>query len=253
MNSPVVLPGSTGRTAAPDIAIDFTIYPAAKVVFDGDSVTQGHNNAGGGSTDATFRWCAPFETSVTAAFTNAGKTGPTYANTAVGGNTSTECLAAVATPIAQAPGYIFLLIGVNDFTNHGGTPIPPATSGSNVAAYGAAVWAKYPGCRIFVVSNLQGATEHWPEGTNADDASIEATNAGIQAAISGLALMKWCQVRTTIFATDEPAQNPANAATGQLIQDNGGYHPTKTANPPATLSGAQVISSRMFNLVTLGT
>ena len=232
---------------------DLTVSPAIKagqlVVPSGDSVTAGALNPLG-IPDPTYAWTVPFEASVNAAFVGAGKTPPTFTTYATGGWTTADWLAGIDGLIALKPDHIILFIGVNDFLGHG-TPIPPATSGDNVAAGVNKILIRLPSCRIHVGSNMWGSTEHSPEGSNADDAPIMATNAGILAKLPVSPLVIWYPIRTPIFDIDEPIQNPANVATGQLIQNGGGFHTTKTANPPATMSGQQVMSARMFSLIPL--
>lgn len=227
----------------PSTVVDFAIHPGEVICLDGDSITAG-------SPDPTFSWAAPFQTAVLAAFAGAGKTAPVFFNTAVSGRTSTTTAANVATPLSHKPQHIFLLSSINDpFFG-----ITPATTAANYNTYRAAVHAAQPGCRIHVVSNLWGNTEHWPDGTNLtnpSDAAINATNAAIVLDIAPDRLCKYYDVRTPLFATIEPVQNPANLATGQLIQSPGGEHPTKVATPPATLSGIQVVSNFMLAAVPL--
>lgn len=232
-----------GASATPSTAIDFSIHAGAKILETGDSVTAGAVNPGG-TPDSTYRWSVEFEQSITTAFTNASATLPTFTNTGVGGNTTTDWLAAESTDIAVGASDIFILIGVNDPFNHGGTAIPPATTQANMAAYIAAMQAKNPGVRIHLMSNMWGSSEHWPTGSNTDDAGIVAVNSAEVTAATGNKFVQIDDIRTPLFTIDEPAQNPSNLASGILIQSGGGYHPTKPL-------GQTTISWREFARVTL--
>lgn len=251
MNTALISP--SGSLAPIPSVVDFRITPGAVLGFMGDSLTQGWNN-GTGLSDATFRWQAPLESTLTTAFTGAGKTIPTYVNRGVGGSTTTDILARVATDFAAQVDHAFVLIGVNDFFNHSGTPIPPATSASNITAYITAAQARSPGCRFHILQNIWTATEHTPLGANTNDTDVSATNAAMKAAVLAMAtpFVAWHDIQTPIFTIDEPAQNPNNLASGQLVQSLGGFHPTKVVGAaPATITGQQAISNRVFAFLAL--
>ena len=228
MNSPPVLPGSTGQAATPSTTIVFAIAPADPVTFDGDSVTAGWDNATAGP-DSTFSWTVPFISAVNAAYAAAGKTAPVFTNVAVGGRTSTATAANVATATATKPYHIFLLSSVNDQADS----VSPTTTYNNYLTYFAAVLAACPGCRIWVISNNWGSVENWPRGAGPDDSGIDATNAAIVSAVATCPFATYINTVGPIYTIDEPAQNPTNLATGVLVQSMGGDHPTKPAGQNA--------------------
>lgn len=243
-NTALRIPGGFGPPIRPSVS--FAIAAAEVCVIDGDSVPAGAVNPSG-SHDATYACYLPFSTAVIAAFTGAGKTPPTFVNVAVGGRTTADTLANIATAIGHAPDHYFLCDAAND-PLHG---ISPATSGANVVAIANAIWQTRPTCRVHVMPPLWGSGEHWPDGSNPEDASLDATGAGIMAAVAPLTLIKVYNFRPSLFASVEPVQNPANLASGQLVQPSGGYHPTKVATPPATISGIEAVSNFMLANVPL--
>lgn len=196
-----------------------------------------------GQPDVSYRWQAPLEGFLTAALNAAGYPGPTYANVAVGGSTTTDMLARVATLTAQNPDHVFILIGVNDFSNHGGTAIPPATSAANMTAEFAAIKAARPGVRIHVIPPLFSGGEKSPDGSNPNDSLVQATRAAIRAATLAEPQAEWLDIWTPIIGTDEPFYNPTNLTSGVLTQD--GFHPTKPV-------GQHVMSLRAYQKVTVG-
>lgn len=206
-------------------------------MLDGDSVTAGQP-------DPSFAWHIPYTASVNANLTGVGSAPITFANVAVGGNTTADCLAGVANVTAQTPDHVSCMIGINDHFNHGGTPIPPATSAANVAAYIAAVKAVRPTCRFHFISGLWYLTENWPDGVGSDDAAVNATLNAIKATVQATANCEWLDIRTPIYTIDAPLLNPGHAANGIMTQVDG-THPSKPA-------GQVVISHRVWNLTTLG-
>jgi hypothetical protein len=136
------------------------------------------------------------------------------------------------------------MIGINDHFAHGGTPIPPATSATNVASYITAVKAVRPNCRFHFVSGLWYGTENWPDGVGPDDAQVQATLTAIRTVVVGTANAEWLDIRTPIYAIDAPLHNPGHAASGILTQSSG-THVSKTR-------GQVVVSKRVWELITLG-
>lgn len=206
----------------------FAIRPRATLIFDGDSLTA-------------FGWYVPMETTINVAFAAAGKANPTYHNAATAGKTSTETLASVGSVIALAPDHIFLLSSINDRSNHGGAPIPPATTAANYTAYFAAIAKGAPNCMIHVVSNLWDAGENWPDGANVNDATTVLMNTAIQGAVAACSFARYLDIRTPIYGIDEPANNPTHLTSGALTSD--GTHPIVT-------SGQAFLSSRVFSFLT---
>ena len=201
--------------------------PSKRIVFIGDSLTAGNPSP-------SNRWQAPLETSLTAALN--GKAILFYSIVAVGGDTTTDMLGRVASVTALRPDYCIIMCGINDHWNHLGTPIPPATSASNVASEISTIKATSPLCKFWYVSGLWYGTENWPDGVGAEDSLVQATNAAIQAQVQATANCTWIDVRTPIYTIDAPALNPGHANSGVMSVD--GTHPNST--------GQTVISSRVF-------
>lgn len=219
----------------------FSIRSAQKVVFDGDSVTAGQHAGVGG--DSTYRWCAPFEALVTNWFTGWGFTGPTYANVAVGGATTTDMLTAVANVTGQTPDHVICMIGINDHFNHGGTAIPPSTSQSNVASYISTIKSSRPSVRFHFIRGVFYNTENYPDGVGTDDAAVLATMAAIQIPVQAEPQAEWLDIRTPMYSSDAPYQNPGHSASGIMTQD--GCHPTINL-------GQMMWSKRVFERMSLG-
>lgn len=218
-------------------ALSFGIKPGQKIVFDGDSVTAG-------SPDATFRWQAPLEASLNANMTGRAAAIPTYANVGVAADTTTNMLARVAGTIAAAPNHVMVMCGVNDFFNHGGAPIPPATSASNAAAYIAALVAAIPTVRIHWIESLWAASEQRPRGIGPNDASVLNTMNAIKTVAQTTAGCEWLGIASDIWTLYSPGYNPTNLVNGKMTQGDG-THPAKTA-------GQMAISNAVYNRLTLG-
>jgi len=197
-----------------------------------------------GQPDASYRWQAPFEAALSGAFVGRGVAGPTYANVAVGGDTTADMLARVPTTIAAAPDHLVVMCGVNDCYDHGGTPIPPATSAANVASYLAAVRAALPDCVIHWSESLWFASEQRPDGIGPHDAAVQATMAAIKPVVQAAAGCEWWGIRDRIWTFYSDAYNPGNLVDGAMTQVDG-THPSKTA-------GQQAISNANFDYVTIG-
>jgi lysophospholipase L1-like esterase len=220
-----------GRVIATDLLVGYTRPQIAtagvfsfkdgqKVVLEGDSVFAGQPSS-------DYRAQNIWEEMLNGAFNAAGLAGVTYSEQAVGGSTTADLLARAATDIAAAPNHIVVNIGVNDFFNHGGVAIPPATSGANMAAWLAAIHAGLPNCLIHVTPPLWAGGELRPLGANANDGTVSATWAAIEAA--ALAAPTYTEVwdfRSLMWTSQSPIYNPANLATGALTQAGDGYHPT---------------------------
>ena len=210
--------------------------PGQKVVLDGDSVTAG-------LPDVTYRWSVQWEASLAAYFT--GLPLPAIANTALGGNTTADCLARVALVIAQNPDHVFIMVGINDHFNHGGVPILPAQSAANMVAYMNAIRLTRPTVRFHFISGVWYSGENWPLGVNADDATVTATLNAIHAVVDAEPAAEWIEIRETIFNVDEPINNPTHLLNGILTQGGGdGTHPSKPL-------GTTVISQRVFERTSL--
>jgi lysophospholipase L1-like esterase len=225
------------------------IPPGGTVLFAGDSITAGYNFPGGGTLDPSFRWCAPFEAYLTAQFTAAGKTPPTYANTGVIGQRSDGLLAALNTNMI-APGAqdIFLCIGTNDVSQ-----ISAAATFSDMTQILSGTIAAIPAVRIRVIS-LLWAGEQYPKTLNSSFVSdgYDLRNGVIWSATKQFpaANVQWLYVRDLLYATEALYNTPApGAASGFQTQD--GTHPSKTGQQPAGQSGAEVLSGIIESMVTL--
>lgn len=215
------------------------IGPAQVIVPVGDSLTAG-------SPDATFRYFLPLQASITALFNGWGFPPPTWPGVvALGGWTSKDLLDNVASIIALAPDHVLgVPFPVNDFFNHGGTPIPPTGPGStqaNLAAIMAAVLAARPTCKFHWGTPMWSNGEKFPLGANGPtDALVTATCGGVQAAVAaaGGEVAEYIDIRNDIWPNYSPLYNPGNAASGFFVQGDL-VHPTKPL-------GVQTLSNRIF-------
>lgn len=223
------------------------ILPGARILFAGDSVTKGYN-ASIPADDPTFRWSAPLEATLTAEFTAAGKTVPTYINTAVSGQTAaamaSDVTAQIVTPAAD---HIFLQIGQNDtFTS----ATQAATTAALTTIYNAAIAAN-PSVKIHQLS-LFFWGEKWPQGQNAagQDAALDLRNSTILNLVNTYpaANIEWIWLRQLLMLQESQINLPSpGAASGFLTQD--GTHLTKTA----VSGGATYVSSLVRSRITLAT
>ncbi len=162
---------------------------------------------------------------------------------AAGGWTSGDLLANVASIIATSPDHVIGLVGVNDFFNHGGTPITPADTQANIAQIMSMVRAAWPTCVFHWISPMWSSGELWPVGSNPDDASVTATATGIKAAVLtvGPTVAEYIDLREDpgeIWSAFSPVLNPAELTHGVLTQLDG-VHPSKPL-------GMQTLSDRVF-------
>lgn len=137
------------------------------------------------------------------------------------------------------------MAGLNDYFNHGGAAITPATSAANAAAYIAAVKAVRPNVRIHWIAGLWAGSENWPEGAGPDDTKVRATMTALQAQVNALPNCEFFDIRTPIFTIDSPAKNPTHLTTGVFTQGDG-THPSKNA-------GQAIITKRVWERTTVGT
>lgn len=192
--------------------------------------------------DSTYQWMLPLETSIQALFNGAMSTPPTFAVNATGGNTTTDMLASAASVAAMNPDHCIILFGLNDWFNHGGTPIPPSVTQSNLAAFFAAV----PNCRFHVVSNMWFSSEQWPDGSGPHDATTQATNAAELAACqANPEIAEYLDIRTPIYGLYSPVLNPTDLIGGVLTQSVDDTHPSKPL-------GQETLSNNVFKLLTFG-
>lgn len=129
---------------------------------------------------------------------------------------------------------------MNDFFNHGGTPITPAQTQANITSIMTTVLASFPNCRFHWVSPMWSSGEQWPLGTNADDSLVTATAGGVQGAVTGAgpSVAEYIDIRDEIWTTFEPIANPTNLTHGVYTQTDG-VHPTKPL-------GQNILSQRGF-------
>lgn len=188
----------------------------------------------------------PLKTALAGQFSPYGA--PTYPGiVATGGWTSTDLLNNVASIVALSPDHVIGLIGVNDNFNHGGTPIPPATTQSNITSIMNTVLASFPNCKFHWVSPMWDGGEQWPLGTNSADSLVTASAGGIQAAVSaaGASVAEYIDIRDDIWTNYSPLYNPTNLTHGVLTQADG-THPSKPL-------GMNTLSQRAFQKLSFGT
>lgn len=172
----------------------------------------------------------------------------TTANTAVGGSTTASALANVnAWCITPAPdgSDIFLNWGINDVIVAG---LSPAASAANVTAILNAIFASRPNSRVHWISAVWGGAEQWglnafgvPQGINAFDPQIRATNAAIQAAVVAFTNARYVDVYSDAYRISAANNLPApGVATGFLTAD--GVHPG--------FSGANLLAQCIFARIT---
>jgi len=205
-----------------DVGDAFSFHQLDKIGFVGDS-----NFAG--SPDPTFRIQAPLEKGITERYRVANAIPePTYVNLGVGADTSTDVLARLAAIIAAGCNHYFHMYGLNDFFNHGGVPIPPATTAANYTAILNGLLTALPNSKHHVVSNVYAGSEQRPRGIGPDDASVDATNAAIVGAVAlqPAASVRYLNTIPRLYTVFSPVVNPGNAANGVITQADG-THPSK--------------------------
>lgn len=209
----------------------------AAIGYIGDSYTQGFP-------DPSFRWQAPLEASITQKFRTANAGFPTHTNLGVGGDTSTDVLARLAALIAAGCDHYFHLYGLNDKFNHGGAPILPVTTQANYTAILTGLLTALPNSKHHVLSNLWFDSEQRPRGIGPNDATTDASNGGIQAAVAlqPATSVRYLDLIPRIYTSLSPVINPTNANGGFLTQADR-THPSKTA-------GQNVISRCVFDFLT---
>jgi hypothetical protein len=152
----------------------------------------------------------------------------------------------VAAVVAAAPDHVIVLCGLNDSFNHGGSPIPPATTQANLQSFFTTVRASRPNCVFHVVSNMWSASEQWPDGSGPNDALVRATNAGELAACqANPAFAEYLDIRTPIYSISSPLYNPGHASNGVFTQAIDSTHPSKPL-------GQNILSQTVFKLLTFG-
>jgi lysophospholipase L1-like esterase len=170
------------------------------------------------------------------------------ANTAVGGTTTADALTNVIPwLITPAPdgSDLFVNWGINDVIVAG---LSPAASAANVTAILTAVFAARPNSRVHWISAIWGGGEQWglnaqgvPEGINAFDPQIRATNAAIRAAVVAFINARYLDVYSDVYRISAANNLPApGLATGFLTAD--GVHPG--------FSGANLIAQCIFARIT---
>jgi hypothetical protein len=217
--------------------LDFSLRPVQVVGFVGDSYTAG-------SPGVANRWQAPLEGSFTEKFRTANRAPTTYVNLGVGGDTTTDMLARIAAINAANCNHYIILMGLNDFFNHGGAPIPPATSQANYTATMNAIAAAHPAAKITVVSNMWSGSEQRPRGIGPNDNLIDATNAAIVTAV-GLqpaTRARYINIIPRVYTSYSPVINPSNLDGGVLTQVDK-THPSLTP-------GQNVLSRCVFDNFT---
>ncbi len=215
----------------------FSFRPAQVIGFVGDSYTQG-------SPDASFAYQVPLIASIIQKFKTANKAPPTFVNLGVGGDTTTDMLARAAAINAANCDHLIVLMGLNDFFDHGGAPIPPATTQANYTASMNSWAAAHPAQKVHVFSNLWSGSEQRPRGIGPNDNLIDASNAAIRAAVAlqPSTRARYIDIIPRIYGTFSPVINPTNVDGGKLTQVDK-THPAKTA-------GQNVISICMFDSFT---
>jgi len=210
---------------------------ANKIGFIGDSYTAG-------SPDASYRWQAPLEASIAEKFRMANVTAPTFVNLGVGGDTSTDVLARLAAINAAACDHYFHLYGLNDNDDHGGTPIPPATTQANYTAIMNGIAAALPSAKHHVVSNMWFGSEQRPRGVGPHDATTDASNDAIVAAVAlqPATRARYLNIIPRVYTSYSPAINPSNLDGGVLTQVD------KTH--PAKPRGQNVLSRCVWDYLT---
>ena len=199
-----------------------------------------------GQPDVTYRWPIPIEGFISTVFTENGYVSPSFNTVAVGGDTTTDMLGRVASVTALNPDHVFIMCGINDHFNHNGTPIPLATTKANLLAYFAALKLARPSVRIHVISGVWYLGENWPLGVNGDDGAVTWAMNAEQAAVALEPQAEYIDIRTIIFAQDEPYYNPTHQTSGVITQGSGdGTHPAKPL-------GQHVLSLRVFQQMTFG-
>jgi hypothetical protein len=157
----------------------FVWGPYEKPVINGDSLVAGGISGPGGG--PSIPWRQPMFDIITRTFTvragcryaDAGMPLTYVANGASG--TLMDYWSTNAATLVLGHGYTicFVAWGVNDASG----AVSPATTGGRLITGVQAVWASEPGMRMVVVGAMNNG-EQWPDGGNAADANIDATNYG---------------------------------------------------------------------------
>jgi lysophospholipase L1-like esterase len=170
---------------------------------------------------------------------------PFHVNKATTGASSTTVAGRIAAELAaNAYTHAIIQIGINDSQ----TAVPQATSMANVTTIMNACVAANVGV-IFIGPFCNG--EKSPTGQNALDTTnpgIDLFNTGAKAIVAGYSNAIYVDVRTLIWAVQEPILNAAQANSGvltSLVAANGpGIHPNPSG---VALITALVVPQLTFN------
>lgn len=234
-------PGNGRAAPLPNLVIN----PAPRITEAGDSIPRGFFS---GSDNAAYACFLPLRTLLTAAFTAAGKTGPTYTNTAVTGQTSAALLAGLATQvIATSPDVLLVIIGANDV----GFGLTPEQTFANTSGVISGTLASFPNCIIHWFGCPLRSSEQIPDGISSDAGGVLAANSAMAAACAKFpANARFWNMRQGAYGFEGAKNTPApGAASGLLTTD--GTHNTKTGDRPAGESGAEIYSGFAYSVMTL--
>jgi hypothetical protein len=232
---------SVGRPILPALPI----LPGATIVQTFDSVTKGFT-APSGPDDPTLSWSALLTPQITAAFTAAGKTPPTFINTAVDGQTSAALIADINNQIiSRAPTDIFMYGTTNDATG----------SGSDWTIYAhyltilTTVWGSLPACKFHCFSLGFHGSEKPQIGAGSHDGDMLGRNSALwRACLQYPGLCEFIDLRNAVYQW-EKQYNTTPVTSGLLSQD--GIHPAKAAVTGAPNGGVGIMSNAAFAALTL--
>lgn len=165
---------------------------------------------------------------------------PTYLNLALTGNVIAQASAQVSAALTQNPNTKLFIVqaGINDVN----TAVPFATSIANATTLLNNVQAA-GGHVIWIGPFLFG--EKSPTGQNVNDTLIDALNAGLQTLVASYSGDAYVDVRTTVYAVQEPLLNAGQAVSGVLTQAvaaaGNGIHPIASGNGFITAQAMQQI------------
>lgn len=229
------------------------IAPGSRILFSGDSITKGFT---GGLDDPTYRWSAPLESWMTAQFVGAGKTPPTYLNTAITGQQTRSIAQRAPTDnldaqiISQTPDRVFLLTGTNDIGNLRTLEETRDKLHQIIVDTVAAL----PSCRFYVLSLFLNG-ERIPKGANpgsppnSGDGPWDARNSALYAGLFGLEqYAQWIYLRDAAFEW-LATYNIDDEQNGGLTQDD--THPNKVGQGFGPISGQEFISSYVQARISL--